>query len=87
MTILEVVIMVLIAALAAVSVAAIYVGLLNWMGAAFVVRCATCHHLTLSSSNGSRESCVHCRHPALLHPIYARHHQPAVRIVRDGLRY
>ncbi|OBF89618.1 hypothetical protein A5790_19050 [Mycobacterium sp. 852002-51152_SCH6134967] len=87
MMIFEILTVVLIGVLAAAAVAAIYIGLLNWMGAAFVVRCATCHHLTLSSTTASRESCVHCRHPALLHPIYAMHHQPAVRVVRDGLRY
>ena len=79
--------LVLIGLLAAAAVAAIYIGLLNWMGASYVVRCATCHHLTLSSTNRSRETCVHCRHPALMHPIYAMHHHAGVRVVDDGLRY
>ena len=40
----------LIAVLATAATAAIYLGLLNWMGAFYIVRCAACHHLTFSSS-------------------------------------
>lgn len=87
MAIYEVFTVALITLLAAAATTAIYLGLLNWVGAFYVVRCARCHHLTFSSTNRSRESCVHCRHPALLHPIYAAHHQPAVRVVNDRLRY
>jgi DNA-directed RNA polymerase subunit RPC12/RpoP len=75
-----------IAVLATATTAAIYLGLLNWMGAFYVVRCAACHHLTFSSSNRSQESCPHCRHPVLMHPIYSLRHN-GVRVVNDGLRY
>lgn len=72
----------LIAVLATAATAAIYLGLLNWMGAFYIVRCATCHHLTISSSNRSQESCPHCRHPALMHPIYSMRHS-GVRVLND----
>ena len=75
-----------IAVLGTAATAAIYLGLLNWIGAFYVVRCAACRHLTFSSSNQSRESCAHCRHPALMHPIYALHHSGA-RVVNDRLHY
>jgi hypothetical protein len=87
MTAYEVSTIVLIAVLGAAATAAIYVGLLNWIGAFYVVRCAECHHLTFSSAKQARESCAHCRHPALMHPIYAMHHRPAVRVVNDHLHY
>jgi hypothetical protein len=75
-----------IAVLAVLATAAIYLGLLNWIGAFFVVRCAACHHLTFSSSNRSQESCPHCRYPALMHPIYSLRHS-GVRVVNDRLHY
>jgi hypothetical protein len=75
-----------VAILAIIATAAIYVGLLNWMGAFYVVRCRACHHLTFSSANQSRESCAHCRHPVLMHPIYSLHHS-GVRMVNDRLHY
>ncbi|OBB47688.1 MULTISPECIES: hypothetical protein [unclassified Mycobacterium] len=87
MAIYEVSTIALAALLAAFATAAIYLGLLNWMGVFHVVRCAHCHHMTFSSTNRSPGSCVHCRHPALMHPIYAAHHQPPVRVVNDRLRY
>ncbi|MGU3497429.1 hypothetical protein [Mycobacterium sp. C31M] len=78
----------LIAVLALATTAAIYIGLFNWFGSAFVVRCAACHHLTLSSRRSPQGSCPHCRHPALLHPIYtAGHRGEAVRVVGDRLHY
>jgi len=75
-----------IAVLATAATAAIYLGLLNWMGAFFVVRCAACHHLTFASSNRSQESCPHCRYPAFMHPIYSLRHS-GVRVVNDRLHY
>lgn len=87
MAIYEVATIAVIALLAAAATGAIYLGLLNWVGVFHVVRCTHCHHLTFSSTDRSRESCVHCRHPALMHPIYAAHHQPSVRVVDDRLRY
>jgi hypothetical protein len=86
MTIEEIFTIGLIAVLATAATAAIYIGLLNWMGAFYVVRCEECRHLTFSSANQSRESCVHCRHPMLMHPIYSRHHS-GVRVVNDRLHY
>lgn len=88
MAVYEVLTVMLIVVLALAATAAIYLGLLNWLGVAFVVRCAACHHLTLSSAKDPRDSCPHCRHPALLHPIYtAGHRGQAVRVVGDRLRY
>ena len=86
MTVYEVSTIVLIAVLGAAATAAIYLGLLNWMGAFYVVRCAACHHLAFSSANQSPESCAHCRHPVLMHPIYTRHHSGA-RVIDDHMHY
>ncbi|HET6732639.1 hypothetical protein [Mycobacterium sp.] len=86
MTVEEVFTIGVIAVLAAAATAAIYVGLLNWMGAFYVVRCAACHHLTFSSANQAQESCAHCRHPVLMHPIYALQHS-GVPVVDDQMRY
>ena len=74
-----------IAVLATAATAAIYLGLLNWIGAFYVVRCAACRHLTFSSANQSRQSCPHCRHPALMHPIHSMRHAGVV--VNDRLHY
>lgn len=88
MTVYQVLTVAVIVVLALAATAAIYLGLLNWLGAAYVVRCAACHHLTLSSDRDLRASCPHCRHPALLHPIYtASHRGQPVRVVGDRLRY
>jgi hypothetical protein len=87
MTLYEISTFVLIAAVGAAATAAIFVGLLNWMGAFYVVRCAQCHHMTFSSANRAQESCAHCRHPALMHPIYASRHRPGIRVVDDHLHY
>jgi ribosomal protein S27E len=86
MTVEEVFTIGLIAVLATATTAAIYIGLLNWMGAFYVVRCAACRHLTFSSANQSRESCAHCRHPVLMHPVYSLRHS-GVRMVNDRLHY
>lgn len=88
MTVYEVLTVTVIVVLALAATVAIYVGLLNWLGVAYVVRCAACHHLTLSSANSAQSSCPHCRHQALLHPIYtAQHPSHEVRVVGDRLRY
>ena len=88
MTVYQVLTVTVIVVLALAATAAIYLGLLNWFGAAYVVRCAACHHLTLSSAKDAQASCPHCRHPALLHPIYtAGHRGQPVRVVGDRLRY
>jgi hypothetical protein len=75
-----------IAVLGTAATAAIYLGLLNWVGSFFVVRCVACHHLTFSSANRSKESCPHCRHPVLMHPIYSLRHS-GVRVSNDRLHY
>jgi DNA-directed RNA polymerase subunit RPC12/RpoP len=64
----------LIAVLAAASTVAIFVGLLGMAGHFFILRCAACHHPTVSSANRPRQSCPRCRHPVLLHPLRAVHH-------------
>jgi hypothetical protein len=90
MTVYEGLTGVLIVVLALAATVAIYLGLLNWVGAFYVVRCATCHHLTFASSNMPQESCLHCRHPVIMHPIYAANHRgrlSEVRMVGDRLRY
>lgn len=88
MTVYEALTVALIVVLALATTAAIYLGLINWIGGAFVVRCAACHHLTFSSANAPQASCTHCRHQALMHPIYsAQHPGGEVRVVGDRLRY
>ena len=86
MTVEEVFTIGVIAVLATAATAAIYLGLLNWVGAFYVVRCAACHHLTFSSANRPPESCLHCRHPVLTHPVYSLRHS-GVRVVNDRLHY
>lgn len=90
MTVYQVLTIVLITVLAIAATVAIYLGLLNWVGALYVVRCTECHHLAFNSANRPRESCPHCRHPVLTHPIHAVHHPGSrldVRVERDRLRY
>ena len=85
----EVLTIVLIAVIGTAATAAIYLGLLNWVGAFFVVRCARCHHLAFSTAK-TAQSCAHCRHPVLTHPLYAMHHarsEDRVRVVGDRLHY
>ena len=80
----------LIVVLALAATVAIYLGLMNWFGTAYVVRCAACHHLTVAAANQSQESCPHCRHPVLMHPLYAAHHpqqRGEPRVVGDRLHY
>ncbi len=90
MTVYEVLTIALIVVLAMAATTAIYLGLLNWVGGVFVVRCAACHHLTFSSANQPQHSCPHCRHPVLMHPLYAAHHSgrlSQVRVVGDRLKF
>jgi hypothetical protein len=90
MSVYEVLTIVLIAVVGTAATAAIYLGLLNWAKAFFVVRCDACHHLTFASANIAQKSCPHCRHPVLTHPIYAMHHprsHSGVRVVGDRLRF
>lgn len=89
MTVYEALTIALIIVLATATIVALYLGLMNWIGAAYVVRCAACHHLTVASANAPQQSCPHCRHPAMLHPLYSAHHvrSRGVRVVGDRLRY
>jgi hypothetical protein len=90
MTVYAILTIALIVVLATAATLAIYLGLLNWIGAVHVVRCGRCHHLTVSGSRMPGESCAHCRHPVLLHPIYAAAHPRSanqVRVVGDRLKY
>ena len=74
--------------LAVAATAAIYLGLLNWFGAAYVVRCAACHHLTLSSAKDPQASCPHFFNDTATTEIYtAGHRDQPVRVVGDRLRY
>ncbi|MCV7192059.1 hypothetical protein [Mycolicibacterium brumae] len=77
-----------IVAVGAIAIVGIFLGLANWVGGFHMVHCRTCHHLTGSAQQGPVEDCVHCRHPALLHPLYAAMHRAApIRIRRDPLHY
>ncbi|WP_197382005.1 hypothetical protein [Mycolicibacterium mengxianglii] len=79
-----------IAVLGTAATLLIYLGLLNWMGAFFIVRCGACHHLTFAAANHSQQSCPHCRHPILTHPLRAAHHPHSagqLRVVGDRLKY
>jgi DNA-directed RNA polymerase subunit RPC12/RpoP len=88
MTVYEVLTIALIFVVASAATLAIYLGLLNWMGRFHVVHCAACHHLTAAPTNQPQTSCPHCRHPLLLHPVYAATHPGArVRVVADPLRF
>ncbi|MBB2993112.1 ribosomal protein S27E [Mycolicibacterium iranicum] len=90
MTVYSVLTIALITVLATLTTAAILVGLANWIGAFYVVRCSECRHLTFSSADRSQASCPQCRHPVLTHPIHALVHPSArtdVRVVGDRLRF
>jgi hypothetical protein len=88
MTVYEILTMVLAFVLGMLATTAIYLGLLNWVGGFHIVRCSTCRHLTGSSVNAPQQSCPHCRHPLLTHPLYAAQHRGApVRVRVDPLKY
>jgi len=90
MTVYEVLTITLIIVLATATTVAIYLGLLNWVGALYVVRCSECHHLAFNSANKPKTSCPHCRHPLITHPIRSLHppgSRAAVRVVGARLRY
>lgn len=88
MTVYEILTVGLIIVLAAATTVAIYVGMANWIGACYLVRCSECHHLTFASVNSPQTSCAHCEHPTLMHPLYAVNHPGGgVRVVGDRLRY
>jgi DNA-directed RNA polymerase subunit RPC12/RpoP len=78
-TVYEVLTIALIVVLAAASTAAIYLGLRGWAGDLYVVRCASCNHLTFASADQPPHSCPYCRHGVLLHPMHAIHNADEVR--------
>jgi DNA-directed RNA polymerase subunit RPC12/RpoP len=86
MSVYEVLTVILIAVLALGASAAIYLGVLGLLGGFYFVRCAQCGHLTLSATRRPKASCVHCRHPVLMHPFHAVHHPKNVHDVRVGYR-
>ncbi len=88
MTVYEILTIAVIVVLGSAATVAIYLGLLNWMGGFHVVHCKACHHLTTAAAREPQASCAHCRHPMLMHPIYAVGHRDArVRVRADPLRY
>ncbi|MBX7432530.1 hypothetical protein JDV09_10500 [Mycobacterium sp. Y57] len=74
MTVYAVLTIVLITVLATAATLAIFLGLLNWIGAFYVVRCSHCRRLTFSTAKKNQASCPQCRHPVLTHPIHALTH-------------
>jgi hypothetical protein len=88
MTVYEILTIAVIVVLGSAATVAIYLGLLNWMGGFHMVHCKACRHLTGASANEPQMSCPHCRHPVLLHPLYAANHPGArVRVRADPLKY
>ena len=71
MTVYEILTIALIAVLALATLAAIWVGLLGWMGQFYIVRCSECSHVMFSSAKNPQRSCARCRHPLLMHPVRA----------------
>ena len=82
----EVLTITLIAVLGLAATAAIYVGVIGLLGGFYFARCAQCGHLTFSTTKWPTRSCVHCRHPVLMHPLHAAHHPSHARDVRVGYR-
>lgn len=88
MTVLEMFNFVLIVAVGLIAIGGIYLGLANWFGGFHMVHCRRCHHLTGSRRNEPASSCLHCRHPMVLHPFYALAHRGSpVRVRPDPLHY
>jgi hypothetical protein len=88
MTGLEVVGLFTITVVGALAVGALFLGLANWVGAFYMVHCRRCHHLTGSNRDQPVDTCVHCRHPVLTHPLYALAHRTApIQVRPDPLHY
>ena len=62
----------------AAATAAIYLGALGLLGGLDIVRCASCNHWTLASTDQRQRSCFWCRHTVMTHPLQAVHHSGAV---------
>jgi len=80
---LYIVISVLVAALAVVTVVALALGVLSMLGAVRLARCSACGHLTVTDTRTAPGSCPQCRHEHLTHPLASLHHVhlrvPAIR--------
>ncbi|WP_206072425.1 hypothetical protein [Antrihabitans stalactiti] len=74
MTVYEALTIAVIVAIAAASTAAIYIGLAEMAGMRHSTRCSTCAHWTHTLTDTQPQSCPHCRHPALLHPVRTLSH-------------
>jgi hypothetical protein len=70
---IEILIGVLVAGLAFVTVMAAYLGTLGLFGASGVMRCAQCGHLTLTSSSTPPSSCHRCRQSHSVHRFVSQH--------------
>jgi DNA-directed RNA polymerase subunit RPC12/RpoP len=86
MSVYEVLTVILIAVLAVAATAAIYIGVIGMLGGFYFARCAECGHLTFSRTKWPQPSCMHCRHPVLMHPLHAVHYPRNARDVRVGYR-
>jgi DNA-directed RNA polymerase subunit RPC12/RpoP len=71
---IEVLAGVLVVLLVAATVAAFVIGLLGVGGAAPLLRCARCGHLSLAIGRSAPRDCSYCRHEHLFHPIDALRH-------------
>ena len=74
MVLADVVIAVLVVALAVVTTTACWIGFLAVLGEVSLSRCERCGHLALGSAVGPIRTCSFCRHPHLLHPVHVVHH-------------
>lgn len=91
MSVYEVLTIILVTLLAMGATAAIYIGLIGMLGGAHFVPCARCGHLTFSASKQPHDSCVHCRHPVLMHSLHAlihprQRHDVRVRYRKSTIR-
>lgn len=67
---------VLVFALALVSVAAAYIGIVGLIGATRIARCSHCGHWAVTCGRARIESCPMCRHGQFIHPLRAlAHHE------------
>lgn len=85
----ELVTVVLMVVVGAVTTGAFYFGFAGLLGAFLIVRCKSRDHWTFTSVDGSPRSCPRCHHPVLAHAFVAdsrsRQFQRAARM-QDGNR-
>lgn len=77
MVVVEVVAAVLVLGLIVAATYAGLVGVLGVIGVVRFVRCDKCGRFGLTSPSEPLRACGRCRHGALLHPLYGRHHAKA----------